>query len=191
MSQPIDRRTFVRNAAGCTAACLAAGSCPETFAAEPAPAAAAPDEGRVAATIHDWLSPFIAREERNLDRTAVIKLLEERGRLCCRRLEFRQKLIADSQGDVDKLVELMGKIVGPQNCTRTGDSIELIYPTDKCGCGWSPKREQPDPNDPYCECSKANNQRLFEIVSGRKVKAVVTESPRRGGKRCRFVIELV
>lgn len=191
MNHPIDRRAFIRHAAGCTAACLAVSSCPAVLEAAPALSVGAPDEGQTAATIHDWLSPFIAREEKNLDRAAIIKLLEERGRLCCRRLEFRQKLIAESQGDVDKLVELMGKIVGPQNCTRTGDIIELIYPTDKCGCGWSPKREQPDPNDPYCACSKANNQRLFEIVSGRKVQAVVTESPRRGGKRCRFVIELV
>ena len=188
MSTSIDRRTFLRTAAGCAVTCAAIAGCPTSLVGTEA--ASSRTDGETAATIHDWLSPMIAREEKTMDRAALIKLLEERGRLCCRRLDFRQKLIADSQGSVDKLIELMGRIVGPQNCTRNGDTIELIYPTDKCGCGWSPKRTEPVADDPYCECSKANNQRLFEIVSGRPVAVVVAESPRRGGKRCRFVVRL-
>ena len=88
-----------------------------------------------------------------------------------------------------QLVRLMGQIVGPANCRRDGDTVTLVYPSGKCGCGWSPKRD-PSPDDPYCDCSKANNQRLFEIVSGRPVQARVTDSPRRNGKPCRFVIQL-
>jgi hypothetical protein len=116
--------------------------------------------------------------------------MEERGRACCRELDFRQKLIQDSQGNVDRLVELMGKIVGAENCRREGDVVTLIYPSGKCGCGWSPKRA-PVGDDPYCECSKANNQLIFETVSGKPVRAEVVDSPRRhAGARCKFVIHL-
>lgn len=180
----MDRKTFLRS----SLCCAALAACPGSLMAATTENVPKPD-GQNAATVHDWLTSFLGREEKNLDRAALIKLLEERGRLCCRRLDFRQKLIADSNGDVDKLVALMGQIVGPENSTREGDTVTLIYPSGKCGCGWNPKRE-PVADDPFCECSKANNQALFETVSGRPVHAEVVESPRRGGKQCRFVIRL-
>jgi len=142
-----------------------------------------------AKAVRQFLSDFLAKEEATLNRDALLKLMEQRGRNCCRALDFRQKLIQDSQGSVDKLVELMGKIVGPANCQREGDTITLIYPVDHCVCGWSPKRE-PRPDDPYCECSRANNQTLFETVAGKPVQVKVLESPRRGGKHCVFHIQL-
>ncbi|WP_348264873.1 hypothetical protein P8935_10115 [Telmatobacter sp. DSM 110680] len=139
--------------------------------------------------VRQFLSDFIAKEEPTLDHDALIKLMHQRGQACCRALKFRQDLIANSHGDVDKLVELMGKIVGPTNCRRTGNQVSLVYPVDKCVCGWSPQRP-PNPDDPYCECSAANNQAIFESVSGKGVKVKVLESPRRGGKVCRFQIQL-
>jgi hypothetical protein len=142
-----------------------------------------------AAFLRDWLSEFVPREESTLGRVAVVKLLEERGRACCRSLEFRQKLIRDSNGSLERLVELMGKIVGPENCRLEGKTVTLIYPRDKCGCGWNPQRAIA-PDDPYCECSKSNNKYLFEIVTGKKVQARVTESPRRGQSHCKFIIQI-
>jgi hypothetical protein len=139
--------------------------------------------------VRQFLSNFIAKEESTLDHAALIKLMHERGHACCRALKFRQDLIANSHGDVDKLVELMGKIVGPANCTRTANEVALVYPVNKCVCGWSPERAS-TPNDPYCECSAANNQALFESVSGKSVTVKVLESPRRGGQVCRFKIQL-
>ncbi len=196
MNTPIDRKAFLRSALGCVAACAVASRShaadsapmPSTAAAVPQPPKPSDPGAADARTVFKWLSPFIVREEKTLERGTLVKLLEERGRLCCRLLGFRQKLIADSQGDVNKLVELMGKIVGPENCTRQGDVVTLVYP-QKCGCVANPKRE-PSPDDPYCECSKSNNQTLFQIVSGRAVSARVVESPRRGGQVCRFLITL-
>ncbi len=52
------------------------------------------------------------------------------------------------------------------------------------------RKRPPSPDDPYCDCSKANNQALFETVTGKPARVEVTESPRRGGSRCRFVIHL-
>jgi hypothetical protein len=82
--------------------------------------------------VRQFLSDFLRKEEFNLDRKTLVKLMQERGRACCRALTFRQDLITNSKGDVDKLVELMGKIVGPANCTRAGNTITLIYPVEKC-----------------------------------------------------------
>jgi hypothetical protein len=139
--------------------------------------------------VRTFLSDFLAKNESTIDHDALVKLMRERGRACCRALTFRQDLIANSHGEVDKLVVLMGKIVGPDNCRRSGNEVMLIYPVNKCVCGWSPSRP-PNPNDPYCECSAANNQALFESVSGKAVSVKVLESPRRGGTHCRFAIHL-
>lgn len=139
--------------------------------------------------VRTFLSDFLTKEESTLDHETLVKLMQQRGRNCCRALQFRQDLIANSHGDVDKLIELMGKIVGPDNCRRSGNEVTLIYPVNKCVCGWSPSRP-PTPNDPYCECSAANNQALFESVGGKAVSVKVLESPRRGGTHCRFAIHL-
>ncbi|HXS74989.1 MAG TPA: hypothetical protein VN753_02350 [Terracidiphilus sp.] len=142
-----------------------------------------------AGTVRGFLSEFLRKEEKNLDRATVIKLMKERGRACCKNLKFRQDLIHESAGNIDRLVELMGKIVGSANCTRSGDTITLVYPVSKCVCGWSPERP-PMPDDPYCECSAENNRMLFETVAGRIVSAKVLSSPRRGGEHCTFELKL-
>jgi hypothetical protein len=181
----MNRKTFLKNlaVAGAAVPCCSILAQAETGKCE---TAACSSDGNAVRT---FLSAFILKEGASLNRDTLIKLMEERGRACCRALDFRQKLIQDSQGSVDKLVELMGKIVGPDNCRRAGGTVTLVYPVDKCVCGWSPK-SPPSPGDPYCDCSKANNQLLFETVSGKPVRVEVTESPRRGGVHCRFLIHL-
>lgn len=179
----MDRKTFLWSlaAAGTAFPCCAqaeSGKCEDAKCTSDARA------------VRDFLSAFLRREESTLDRDALIKLMEERGRACCRALDFRQKLIQDSHGDLDKLVELMGKIVGPENCRREGGLVTLVYPSGQCRCGWSPTRA-PAADDPYCECSKANNRLLFETVGGKPVRVEVVDSPRRhAGARCRFLIHL-
>src|SRR3974377_1569363 len=170
----MDRKTFLKSLAvgGAVLPC-----CPGLAAAETgkcADAACVSD----AKAVRDFLSAFLQKEERGLNRDALVKCVEERGRACCRALDFRQKLIQDSQGSVDKLVELMGKIVGEANCRREGDKVTLVYPAGRCVCGWRPEGP-PSPDDPYCECSKANNRTLFETVTGKPVRVEVAESPRR------------
>ena len=142
-----------------------------------------------AGAVRHFLSDFLRDEEKNLDRATLVKLMQQRGRACCKNLKFRQDLIAQSAGNVDKLVELMGKIVGPANCTRSGNTVTLVYPVSKCVCGWSPERA-PMADDPYCECSAENNRTLFETVAGKPVSAKVLTSPRRGGGHCTFEIKL-
>lgn len=138
-----------------------------------------------AGAVRQFLSDFLREEENHLDRATLVKLMQQRGRACCRNLKFRQDLIDQSGGDLDKLVELMGKIVGPANCTRSGNTVTLVYPVTECVCGWSPKRA-PVAEDPYCECSAENNRMLFETVAGKPVRAKVLSSPRRGGVHCTF-----
>ncbi|MDR3735107.1 MAG: hypothetical protein P4L10_06155 [Acidobacteriaceae bacterium] len=142
-----------------------------------------------AKAVRQFLTNFLSKEDATLNQDALFKLMQQRGRACCHALEFRQKLIADSQGNLDNLIELMGKIVGPENCQRKGDFVTLIYPAGKCVCGWNPQRPV-SPHDPYCDCSAANNQMLFKTVTGRPVEVKVAESPRRGGAHCRFILHL-
>lgn len=181
----MDRKTFLKSLAvvGAALPCWSFAAPPVTGKCENAECMSD------AAAVRQFLSDFLRKEEPNLGRDTLLKLMHERGRACCRALKFRQDLIEKSQGNVDRLVESMGEIVGPQNCIRTGNTVTLIYPVDKCICGWSPARS-PIPDDPYCECSAANNQTLFETVSGGAVHVRVVDSPRRGGSHCRFDIRL-
>ena len=182
----MNRKTFLKNLAVATAVPPCCSSLAQADTGKCEGTACTSD----AKAVRDFLSAFLRKEETSLNRDALIKLMEERGRACCRALDFRQKLIQDSQGSMDKLVELMGKIVGAENCRREGDLITLIYPAGKCVCGSNPERA-PSADDPYCECSKANNQLLFETVGGKPVRVEVVESPRRrSGARCRFLIHL-
>ena len=177
----MDRKTFLKSlvvigaAAPCgsIAGALAKGKCEEAQCTSDAGA------------IRQFLSDFIRDQEKSLDRVTLVKLMQERGRACCRNLKFRQALIDQSAGNADKLVELMGKIVGPANCTRAGNTITLVYPVTKCVCGWNPERA-PMPDDPYCECSAENNRTLFETVARKPVSAKVLTSPRRGACTARF-----
>ena len=98
-------------------------------------------------------------------------------------------MLENSHGSVDKLVELMGEKVGVENCRREGNTVTLIYPVSQCVCGWNPQRPM-NPNDPYCDCSAANNQLLFETVHGKPVSVKVAESQRRNGAHCKFIIQL-
>jgi len=181
----MDRKTFLKSlaAVGATLPCLSIPVKAETAKCDGASCMSD------ANAVRQFLSDFLKKEESSLNHETLLKLMQQRGRACCRALEFRQKLIADSGGSVDKLVDLMGKIVGADNCRREGDTVTLVYPVTKCVCGWSPERP-PTPDDPYCNCSAANNQALFESVSGKPVTVKVMESPRRGGVHCRFNIHL-
>jgi len=182
----MDRKTFLRNllAAGAVLPC-----CSEAGRADNGKCADARCMSDAAA-VRQFLSGFLPQAETGFRRDDLVKLMEERGRACCRALEFRQKLIEDSQGDIDKLVGLMGKIVGAENCRREGNLVTLVYPPGQCVCGWSPQRP-PQPDDPYCECSRANNQLLFETVAGKSLRVEVADSPRRhAGAHCRFLIHL-
>lgn len=181
----MDRKTFLKGLVviGAAVPCSSLAAAAKTGKCDDA--ACKSDAGAV----RQFLSDFLLNEEKNLDRATLVKLMQERGRACCRNLQFRQDLIVQSSGNVDKLVELMGKIVGPENCMRKGDTVSLVYPVDKCVCGWSPQRP-PTPDDPYCECSAENNRTLFETVYGKSVTAKVVTSPRRGGQHCTFHIKL-
>jgi predicted hydrocarbon binding protein len=182
----VDRKTFLKSLVtiGAAVPCLSIAARADSGKCG-ADAACESDSGAV----RQFLSDFLQNEEKNLDRETLRKLMVQRGRACCRNLQFRQDLIEKSAGNVDKLVELMGKIVGAENCVRSGDTVNLVYPITKCVCGWSPQRA-PMPDDPYCDCSAANNQALFEAVSGKRIDIKVVESPRRGGVHCRFVIRI-
>ena len=181
----MDRKTFLKNLVVLSAAvpCSSLVAAPQNGKCEDT--ACMSDAGAV----RQFLSDFLRSEERNLDHATLLKLMQQRGRACCRNLKFRQDVINQSAGSVDKLVELMGRIVGPENCTRSENTVTLVYPVTKCVCRWSPERE-PTPDDPYCECSAENNRTLFETVAGRPVTAKVLTSPRRGGLHCTFQIKL-
>ncbi len=186
----MDRKTFLKSLVtiGAAIPCLSLAGNADTAKADTGKCENGTCQSDAGA-IRGFLSDFVQKEEKNLDRETLRKLMVQRGRNCCRNLQFRQDLITRSNGDVDKLVELMGAIVGPANCRRAGSQVTLIYPVNKCVCGWSPDRA-PMRDDPYCDCSAANNQALFETVSGRPVGVKVLESPRRGGTHCVFQLQL-
>jgi hypothetical protein len=105
----MDRRAILKSLAATTAALPILSG-----------AATTPDTGKCdspacssdASAVRQFLSDFLRKEEFNLDRKPLVKLMQERGRACCRALTFRQDLITNSKGDVDKPGGTHGKNCG-------------------------------------------------------------------------------
>jgi hypothetical protein len=81
----VDRKTFLKSLVtiGAAVPCLSiaaradSGKCADT--------ACKSDSGAV----RQFLSDFLLHEEKNLDRETLRKLMVQRGRACCRNLQFR------------------------------------------------------------------------------------------------------
>jgi len=133
----------------------------------------------------NWLADLFATIEAELDRPTQVKLLEGCGRGCFRRHGFKQDIARAGAGDLDKLLAAYRKNYRVQ---REGEVVHLYY-GDHCYCPAAQHRP-PRPNDLQCECTKATHQAIFETALGRKFRADVAESIRRGGKTCHIRIYL-
>jgi hypothetical protein len=120
-------------------------------------------------------------------------LMEANGRACYRNAHGTGKL----PGGLDELVRRI-QGYGPDIIRREGNTIHFRYVQNPAGLkvedGYRlcPLVEQGPPglSGTFCQCSVGYVREMFSSAAGKPVKVELTESLKRGGKSCRFVIQV-
>ncbi len=133
----------------------------------------------------NWLADFMAELDAEVDAATRVRLFEACGRGCYRRHPFKQAIAAEGRGDLDRL---LGAYRRNFNIERVGDVVHIWY-GDHCYCPAAQGRPARR-GDLQCECTKATHQAIFEEALGRRPRADIAESIRRGGKTCHIRIYL-
>lgn len=174
----MNRKEFVSALAVLGAAPVCACAAPQAAAAE---ALSAAENFK-----QEWLGALLGAMDVQLDEEARRKLMEASGRACARRGAVAG-LRKASEGNLDKLVAALEKMLGPGNARRAGDVVHLRYA--KCYCPLVGNgREKLSPT--YCNCSRGWALEVFEAISGKPVSVELLSSIRRGGPDCRFTIRI-
>ena len=136
----------------------------------------------------NWLTDLFETADLELDESARMKLIEGCGRGCYRRHAWKHEIAEEGKGDIDRLIASYRKKYF-KDTERVGDDIHIRYHGGKCYCPTAFNRPT-RPNDLQCECTRANHQAMFEAPLGKKFKAEIVESVRRGGTVCHIVVHL-
>lgn len=133
----------------------------------------------------DWIKTLMSNMDRQLDEGTRIRLMELSGRACAR--QGAVNTAKACKGDLDKFLAAMKKWVGGNNVRRDGNKIHLVY--SKCLCPLVQSGTE-KLSDTYCNCSREWVKEMYETVLGKPVDVQLTESIKRGGKACRFIVRI-
>lgn len=163
--------------------------------------AKAPDWRRLEKALF-WIQNMLDQLDRQLDEATRIRLLEACGRSCF----IYSRGVADERKPTPEAVEGFFRYVEKAGfpVKRNPDSIviEFGYQGEQNPQGLSIKEgycmcpivetETPGLSPSYCHCSAGYVKELVERYTGMSArKAEILESVKRGGKDCRFRLELV
>lgn len=191
-SKDLNRLQFLKQSSRIAcAACFGSIAANAASAAEESPAKSPLDEALAAAKKDDaftknWLSDMFDAMDADLDPQTRMKLFEACGKQCFKRHSFKTQLAEAGKGDLNKLLVEYRKSFG--SVEREGDVVHIRF-SGGCYCP-AAKNRPARPNDPQCDCQKGTHMAIFEAALGRKVRADVAESLRRGGKCCHIRVYL-
>lgn len=182
----MDRKEFLKCACGFGIGSGAALIASEADAAR----AAAPTEEAQTMTqrekfAHDWVRTLMTNMDTQLDESSRVALMEASGRACARRGAVKAAL--DCGGDLERLLSTLRKWVGEDKVIRNGKQVRLTY--GKCLCPIVQSGSE-RLSDTYCNCSRGWVREMFETVCGKPVDVQLKESIKRGGKACRFIVQV-
>ena len=133
----------------------------------------------------DWIKTLMSDMDSQLDEGTRVKLMEQSGRACARQGAVNAAIAC--KGNLDKFLESMRKWVGEDNVRRDGNRIHLVY--SKCLCPLVQSGSE-RLSDTYCNCSRGWVKEMCETVLAKPVDVQLTESIKRGGKACRFIVSV-
>ena len=138
----------------------------------------------LATQLHAWIVDFLAAADEQLTPEARARLLQ-----ACGRAEVRRTALAGSPRPTITLEQMaagLRRSVGEQNVRLDGNRLEVSF--GECGCplvGPTPERL----SDTWCECARGYMTELASARLGKPARVQLTEAIKRGGQRCRWVIE--
>ncbi len=151
----------------------------------PAPARPAACE-QTAEFARRWVRSFMEGLDVQLAEPQRIALMNARGRACARGGAVR--LAEKHKGNLDAFIAELASHVGPDGVRREGNVVRVMYPT--CYCPLVTDLKEPL-SPTYCHCSVGWLKEMYETVTGKPVTVEVLETVKRGGKACRFNVELM
>ncbi len=192
----MNRKEFLATVVCCGAGAVACGAipcCGFTNQTEEAanPNKTAQDERSKFADA--WMKRLMTVIDSQMDPVSREKFMESMGRSCYI-AQHGPPPAAVSPGSLDKLIARLKKWSGADGLRREGNTIHLTYgpagaDKKRCLCpmvesisaGLSPT---------YCHCSTGYVKEMFEQATGKAIQVKLTESLKRGGKACRFRIQV-
>lgn len=185
----MNRLEFLKTArnAACTAcAALVLTETKSFAAATPTPVDELLKEARDEnAFTKNWLSDLFETIDAECDPATKMKLIEGCGRGCFRRHKFKTDLAEKGRGNLERLLEAYRENFN----VSLEDRVVHIRYSDRCFCP-AAKGRPFRKDDLQCECTRASHQAIFEAALGKRFRADVAESIRRGGKTCHIRVYL-
>jgi hypothetical protein len=183
----MNRKDFFEKIAGC-GFCASAGAAlsRRALAAENAEEGASAAE-RAKAKIASWITDLITSAKTGEERAQLIKMLESCGRKCFHQHE--PPAAPETRGNLEACILNFQKILGAENVKREGNVVHFRYPMSSCVCPVA-NSVPVQPDDLFCNCSRGWVQAAFDAALGGIPRVKCLESFRRGGKACRFDIEV-
>jgi hypothetical protein len=156
---------------------------------------------------HIWVKRFFDNLDAQVDEPTRTRLMHANGRSCYRGAVDPPKnnntpkefTMQQFPGTLDEFITLINKYSGPTPAARReGNIVYFDYVANPWGLknedGWClcPLIEQgPEGiSGTFCECSVGYVTEMFTDIAHQPVQVELLESLKRGGKRCRFKIQL-
>ena len=143
-----------------------------------------------------WAKRMMDNVDAELDETTRKRLLQANGRACFLGSNEHNQF----QGGVDAFIEQIRKWVkgGPMPIRREGDVVYFDYTQNPAGLkvadGWClcplVERGPAGLSGTFCECSVGYVRQMFTEIACKPVRVELLESLKRGGRGCRFRIDL-
>ena len=137
-----------------------------------------------------WVKRLMESMDAQLDPPARVKLMETCGRACFRASHGEASQHPLQPDSLEKLLGGLKQFAGEDGVRKEGNTITFSYGTSgRCFCPLVEDGPAKLP-DTYCQCSVGYVKEMFERAVGKPVKVDLTESIKRGGKACRFTVEV-
>jgi len=145
----------------------------------------------------EWLQKFMGVLDENLDEQTRYKVMECNGKVCMTSY-LKKSGQTIKPISFEKFAEWVKKNVKDGSLRIEGNSIYYAYmenyqgkpaPEEFCLCPFV--ESKPAGLSPtFCQCSVGYVREYFTQVLGQPVKVTLQESVLRGGKRCRFKVDV-
>ena len=140
-----------------------------------------------------WVKRMMTVVDSQLDPSSRERLLENMGRACYI-AQHGPRPAEVPAGSLDRLIARLKKWAGEEGVRRAENAIHFTYGpagADKRRCLCPMVESITEGLSPtYCQCSTGYVREMFEQATGKSVEVTLTESLKRGGKACRFLIQL-
>jgi len=136
--------------------------------------------------VENWLSDLLSSMEKHIDRKTQEKIVGGCGKACFERHQFKKDIAVAGSGDLNKLIEAYKKNF---EVWKEDNKVHIRYGevSEKCYCPAANYRTS-KPDDIHCECTRNTHKAVFEAALGKPFRVEISESLRRGGKTCHFIV---